>query len=105
MDSEMINNFNHFCWLNSDVMNKWVEKYEHAKTSRQRERVSFRTQHGPHVPYPHHLRTLSKDMYVTWLHEEMERAKKDEDMRITRNGSMVKDAYRRYLILISICIR
>ena len=40
MDSKMINNFNHFCWLSSDVMRKWVERYEHAKASKQRERAS-----------------------------------------------------------------
>ena len=46
MDSEMINNFKHFCWLNSDVIKKWVERYEHAKASRQRERASFHIKRG-----------------------------------------------------------
>ena len=43
MDTEMINIFNHLCWLNNDVMKKWVERYEHAKASKQRERASFHT--------------------------------------------------------------
>ena len=41
------------------------------------------TQHGPHVPYPHHLRTLQKDMDVNWVHEEMEGAQRNEDMHLT----------------------
>ena len=94
MDNEMINNLNHFCWLNSDVMKKWMERYEHAKASGQRQRARFRTQHGPRVPYSHHLRTLLKDMDVNWLHEEMERVERDKGMCITSlEWSMVKDAY------------
>ena len=80
-------------------MKKWVERYEHAKASRQRERASFHIKCGPHVPYPHDLRTPPKDMDVSWLHEEMERAKIDKDMHITSQeweygqGCLLKVSY------------
>ena len=33
--------------------------------------------------YPKHLATLSNDIHVDWLHEEMERAERDEGLHIT----------------------
>ena len=33
--------------------------------------------------YPRHLATLPNDIHVDWLHEEMERAERDEGLHIT----------------------
>ena len=64
-------------------MSKWVTRYQDAKTRRQVERALFRRQHGSRKAYPKHLATLSNDIHVDWLHEEMESVERDEELHIT----------------------
>ena len=106
IDNEMLNiNLNHSSWLNSDVMEGWVTRYEDAKARSQREKALFCTQcSGTRVPYPHHLRALPKNMDVNWLHHEMDRVERDEDMHITSlEWEMVEDVYQR-LVCPIICM-
>ena len=44
---------------------------------------SLLRQHGSHKAYPKHLATLLNDIHVDWLHEKMERVKRDEGLLIT----------------------
>ena len=64
-------------------MSRWVTRYEDAKTKRRADRALFRRQHGSRKTYPKHLATLPNDIHVDWLHEEMERAERDEGLHIT----------------------
>ena len=64
-------------------MSTWVTRYEDAKTKRRADRALFRRQHGSRKTYPKHLATLPNDIHVDWLHEEMERAERDEGLHIT----------------------
>ena len=61
----------------------FLMRYEDAKTKRQADRALFRRQHGSHKVYPKHLAILPNDIHVDWLHEEMERAERDEKLHIT----------------------
>ena len=75
----MIDDPNFTYILNSDVMSRWVTRYEDAETKRQADRALFWRQHGSRKAYP----TLPNDIHVDWLYEEMERAKRDEGLHIT----------------------
>lgn len=83
IERTLIDDLNFTCILNSDVMSRWVTRYEDAKTKRQADRALFRRQHGSRKAYPKHLATLPNDIHVDWLHEEMERAERDEGLHIT----------------------
>lgn len=66
----------------SEVMIKWVKRYEVAKMTRFEERRDFRK---PHIclPYPENLELLPKDYDIQGLREAMYQAKS--------NGEMITD--------------
>ena len=69
-------------FVNSDVMSRWVTKYKDAKTRRKVDRALFWRQCGSRKAYNKHLATLTNNIHVDWLHEEMERVERDEGLHI-----------------------
>ena len=46
VDKALIDDLNFTCILNSNVMSKWVTRYEDEKKRRQAKRALFQKQHG-----------------------------------------------------------
>ena len=85
MDRKLYNKVNTFCILNSEVMRKWVAKYNDRKVMINEELSLFLRTNGLRPPIPSHLRDFPKTITCDWVHEEIEKmSNKDQECQITK---------------------
>ena len=68
MDVSMHDKVNKFCILNSQVMQKWIAKYDEARKERDQVRQRFRHNRATNrLPYPPELAQLPEFPSGRWL--------------------------------------
>ena len=85
MDRKLHKKINTFCILNSEVMRKWVAKYNETKAMVTKELSLFRRTNGRRAPIPSRLRDFPKTITCDWVHDEMERIPEEEKQRHITN--------------------
>ena len=84
MDITMRDKVNKFCILNSQVMQKWIAKYDEERKERDQACQRFRRNRATNrLPYPPELAQLPEFPSSRWLDQAVEEAR--------RNGETISD--------------
>ena len=85
MDRKLHKKINTFCILNSEVMRKWVAKYNERKALVTKELSLFRRTNGYRAPIPNCLRDFPTTITCDRVHNEIERIPEEEQQRHITN--------------------
>ena len=77
MDRDFQAIVNNHCILNAPRMEKWVDMFVEAQTTREREREAWKRAHGGRraPAFPRELAKLSNLIDVEWIHDTMTKAR------------------------------